>query len=85
MTSPAPARAGKSILETWNGVAFDAADVPVLPVERFRSIVLDVLREGGRLAALFGRPAEGGRVRLVAVLADDKEGNLGLLSAASEG
>jgi Ni,Fe-hydrogenase III large subunit len=74
-----PARGGLEILETWNGVAVDTADVPVLPVERFRTIVLDVLRAGGRLAALFGRP-EGDRVRLVAVLADDPEGKLGLLS-----
>jgi Ni,Fe-hydrogenase III large subunit len=81
MTSPVPARSSPTILETWNHVAVDAADVPVLPVERFRSLVLEVLRDGGRLAALFGRPSEGGRVRLVAVLADDPEGKLGLLSA----
>jgi Ni,Fe-hydrogenase III large subunit len=62
----------------------DAAAVPVHPVERFRSLVLDALGAGGRLAALLGRPA-GDRVRLLAVLADDPEGKLGLLSAEVEG
>jgi Ni,Fe-hydrogenase III large subunit len=68
------------VLETWNGEAVLARDVPVLPVERFRRIVLEVLREGGRLSALFARPA-GDRILLTAVLADDPEGKLGLLSA----
>ncbi len=67
------------VLETWNGEAVDARTVPVLPVERFRGVVLGVLRGGGRLSALFGRPA-GGRTLLTAVLADDPEGKLALLS-----
>jgi len=67
------------VLETWNGEAVDARTVPVLPVERFRGVVLGVLRAGGRLSALFGRPA-GGRTLLTAVLADDPEGKLGLVS-----
>ncbi len=72
------------ILETWNGEAVDASAVPVLSVEKFRAVVLDVLRAGGRLSALFGRPA-GERVLLTAVLADDPEGKLGLLSAEVDG
>jgi Ni,Fe-hydrogenase III large subunit len=84
MTAPVPSRAGVAVLETWNGVAVDAADVPVHPVERFRTLVLDVLRDGGRLVALFGRPA-GDRVRLLAVLADDPEGKLGLLATDVDG
>ena len=79
MAAPVPATPRVEVLETWNGVAVDVRDVPVLSVERFRAVVLEVLRAGGRLAALFGRPA-GDRVRLVAVLADDPEGKLGLLS-----
>ncbi len=78
--APRPRRSSSEILETWNGEAVDARAVPVVPVERFRTIVLEVLRAGGRLAALFGRPA-GDRVLLSAVLADDPEGKLGLLSA----
>jgi Ni,Fe-hydrogenase III large subunit len=68
-----------AILETWNGEAVDAGSVPVLHLERFRSTIVEVVRAGGRLAALFGRPANG-RVLLTAVLADDPEGKLGLLS-----
>jgi Ni,Fe-hydrogenase III large subunit len=71
-------------LETWNGQAVLARDVPVLPVERFRQIVLEVLRAGGRLSALFGRPA-GDEVLVTAVLADDPEGKLGLLSTEVSG
>ncbi len=85
MTAPLPPRRGAAdVLETWNGEAVDAAAVPVHPVERFRSIVLEALRGGGRLSALFGRPAGGG-VLLTAVLADDPEGRLALLSAPVEG
>jgi Ni,Fe-hydrogenase III large subunit len=72
------------ILETWNGEVVAADAVPVLPVERFRAVVLEALRAGGRLAALFGRPA-GGRVLLTAVLADDPEGKLGLVAAEVDG
>jgi Ni,Fe-hydrogenase III large subunit len=70
---------GTPVLEAWNGERVDAAAVPVVAVERFRSVVVEVLRAGGRLSALFGRPA-GDRVLLTAVLADDPEGKLGLLS-----
>jgi len=72
------------VLETWNGEAVQARAVPVLPVERFRAVVLEVLRAGGRLSALFGRPL-GDRVLLTAVLADDPEGKLGLLSTEVAG
>ncbi len=77
-------RGGTEVLETWNGEAVDAGAVPVLRVERFRTIVLEVLRAGGRLAALFGRPV-GDRVLLTAVVADDPEGKLGLLSTEVAG
>jgi Ni,Fe-hydrogenase III large subunit len=76
--------AAAEVLETWNGAAVAARDVPVLAPERFRQVVLGVLRAGGRLATLFGRPA-GERVRLTAVLADDPEGRLGLLSTEASG
>jgi hypothetical protein len=75
-----PSRGTQDVLETWNGEPVDAASVPVLPVQRFRATILAVVRAGGRLATLHGRP-EGDRTRLTAVLADDPEGRLGLLSA----
>jgi Ni,Fe-hydrogenase III large subunit len=76
--------AASEVLETWNGEAIRARDVPVLAPDRFRHIVLGVLRAGGRLSALFGRPA-GDRVLVTAVLADDPEGKLGLLSTEVSG
>jgi Ni,Fe-hydrogenase III large subunit len=82
MTTPELPRAPSAgdVLETWNGEAVAVAAIPVLPVARFRAVVLGVLRGGGRLSALFGREEDGGVV-LTAVLADDVEGRLGLLSA----
>jgi Ni,Fe-hydrogenase III large subunit len=84
MSVPVPARRSGPILETWSGVAVDVADVPVHPVERFRSLVLDAVGLGGRLASLHGRPS-GDKVLLLAVLADDPEGKLGLLATEVDG
>ena len=75
---------GPELLEAWNGEAVDARAVPVHPVPRFRAIVLEALAGGGRLAALFGRPADG-RVLMTAVVADDPEGKLALLSTLVDG
>jgi Ni,Fe-hydrogenase III large subunit len=72
------------LLEAWNGEAVEVSAVPVHPVAHFRAIVLAAIAGGGRLTALFGRPAEG-RVLLTAVLADDPEGKLGLLSTVVDG
>jgi len=80
LTPVIPSRRSGDVLETWNGEAVELSAVPVVPVARFRALVLGVLRAGGRLAALFGREEEGGVV-LTAVLADDPEGRLGLVSA----
>jgi Ni,Fe-hydrogenase III large subunit len=74
-----PSRGTPGVLETWNGEPVDAGAVPVVPVQDFRATILGALREGGRLAAFLGRP-EGERTLLTAVLADDPEGRLGLLS-----
>jgi Ni,Fe-hydrogenase III large subunit len=85
MTGPVrPERGSPWVLETWNGEAVDARAVPVLPIDRFRSVVLEVVRAGGRLCALFGRPADE-RAVVTAVLADDPEGRLGLCSTAVRG
>jgi len=68
------------ILEAWNAEAVDAAAVPVLPRDDFQQVVADVLTAGGRPSACFGRPAGDGTVLVTAVLADDSQGKLGLLS-----
>jgi Ni,Fe-hydrogenase III large subunit len=80
LTPVVPSRGSGDVLETWNGEAVDVAAIPVVPVARFRALVLGVLEAGGRLSALFGREEDGGVV-LTAVLADDPEGRLGLVSA----
>jgi Ni,Fe-hydrogenase III large subunit len=79
-----PRPGAHDVLEAWNGEALDVRAVPVHAVPRFRALVLEALAGGGRLAALFGRPAEG-RVLLTAVLADDPEGKLALLSTVVDG
>ena len=73
------------VLDMWNGEAAALRDVPSLSVERFQGIVCDVLTAGGRVSALFGRPAPGGAVLVTAVLADDRNGRLGLLSTQVQG
>ena len=73
------------VLETWNGEAVAVADVPRLSVERFQGIVCDVLTAGGRVSALFGSAPGDGPVVVTAVLADDRESRLGLLSTTVEG
>ena len=59
------------VLDSWNGHAVAARDVPVLPVDRFQEIVRTTLRAGGRLSSLFGLEAAG-KVLVTAVLADDR-------------
>jgi len=68
------------ILESWNGEAVAVRDVPVLPVQRFQQILGDVLTAGGRVVSLFGRPGEGSRVLVTALLADDPDSRVGILS-----
>ncbi|MEN6626372.1 MAG: NADH-quinone oxidoreductase subunit C [Candidatus Sumerlaeia bacterium] len=63
-----------------NAQAFDAAGVPVLEIDEFRQRVIHGVLTEGRLAALFGWPADGG-VRLFAVIANDEAGTLSVCSA----
>jgi len=73
------------ILESWNGEAVAAGDVPVLSLERFQGVVCDVLTAGGRVASLFGLASQGGKTLVMAALADDPESRIGLLSTVVEG
>lgn len=56
------------------------ADVPVFPFAEFRDAVLSHVGYGARLAALYGRPGESGRVGLVAVLANGGSGLISIFS-----
>jgi Ni,Fe-hydrogenase III large subunit len=78
--------ASLDLLETYNGGAVDAAAVPLHSISDFRDVIFETLQAGGRLVSLFGRPVDrpGGPLLLTAILADDPEGKLGLLSAQVE-
>ena len=64
-----------------NRRAIPFAAIAVEPVERFGQSVTDAVAGGWRIASLFGTPEESGRTRLVAILADDAQGELGVTSA----
>ncbi len=68
------------VLEAWNGTAVNRRDVPLLPLGDFQQIVGDVVTAGGRVTSMFGSRSDAGDVLVVAALADDPEGRLGLLS-----
>ncbi len=63
-----------------NRRAIPLAQVPEASVERFRRDMADALASGWRLASLFGMPEAHGTVRMLAVLADDYRGELGIMS-----
>jgi Ni,Fe-hydrogenase III large subunit len=61
----------------WHhGDAIRLADVPDLSIESFRRAVIDAVEEGCKILALFGRPVEGNRIQLMAVLSDHRTGSL---------
>ena len=68
-------------LNVHNGRAFCLADCPLLPIEEFRREVVEEIAAGRRLSALFAHPSESGTLRLLAVLANADEGNMGVVSA----
>lgn len=69
-------RAG--FLRVRNGQAVPLRDLPQWAPDALGTAVISAIRSGGRLAAWFGRPSERSRVRILAVLARDAEGLLGL-------
>jgi Ni,Fe-hydrogenase III large subunit len=69
-----------------NGQAVARSQVDVLPLAEFRRAVVDQVRAGNRVAALFGIAAAGAApVTLVAVLADDVAGLLHVAQTTVEG
>lgn len=69
-------------LPVFSREARPLAEVPVVTDAQFRTAVLEGVRQHGRLAALFGRTAAGrgsDSRRLLAVMAWETEGKLGLL------
>ena len=68
-----------------SGEIMPLSDVPELGPGDFREQLLQACENGARIAALFGRPGGGDRVRLLAVLAHDAEGRLALCSTELAG
>jgi Ni,Fe-hydrogenase III large subunit len=73
-----PFRAG---LGLRNRRAVPLGAVPVEPVDRFRESVAAAVADGARVVSLFGMPDGDDQTRLVAILADDVGGELGVTSA----
>ena len=69
------------VLRLHNGQAVCRRDVPVLTVGELRETVFSSVKQGARLAALFGVPVGGEAVRLFAVLAGGDTGDLSVASA----
>ncbi len=78
-----------SPLWTRNGFAVARANVPDVPVADFRKLCVDICSQGGRLAALCTLPAErqdpDEKPEILAVLADDAGGRVGLLRTRASG
>ena len=68
-----------------NRRAIALASVPELSVDTYRRDTVDALGNGWRLAALFGMPEPHGKIRLLAILADDHRGELGAMSTVVAG
>jgi len=68
-----------------NGQAIEAAAVPRLPAAEFQQILADALTAGARVAAYYGQALAGNspQVLVIAALANDAEGTLGLLSTVA--
>ncbi|HET6204436.1 MAG TPA: NADH-quinone oxidoreductase subunit C [Planctomycetota bacterium] len=82
----APARTrGLAFLDLRNGDAVPEAEIPLHPIDRFRDGVLGAGADGARLAGFFGRVLGPRRVRLVALLARDREGILSVAATDLEG
>jgi Ni,Fe-hydrogenase III large subunit len=72
-----------AVRRTRNGVAVPIGELPLVDVGTFRRVVVDLCRDGARLAALLPLAAPTGArgFDLLAVLADDREGELALVRA----
>lgn len=63
-------------LDLHNGFPAAVADLPMLSALEWTDAVVAAVEQGDRIAALYGQPAEGGEVRLTAVVARDMAGTL---------
>ncbi|MDD5520084.1 MAG: hydrogenase, partial [Kiritimatiellae bacterium] len=75
----------KRVLDVPNGSTACLSDIPNVAIGEFRKTILDLVNEGARISALFGRPLSRGSVSLYAVLAQKETSSLYLLSSVVEG
>ncbi len=69
------------LMRIRNGQAVDRKSCPVLPVDRFRKLIITQAQKGARLSAMLVLPgANGENNRLVAVLSRPQEGDLGIFA-----
>jgi Ni,Fe-hydrogenase III large subunit len=68
-----------------NRRAISLAHVPEESADGFRRTVVEAVRSEWRLAAFFGMPEQGGASRLIAILAEDRRGELGALTTLVRG
>jgi Ni,Fe-hydrogenase III large subunit len=69
---------GSHFATLCNGESIAKADVPVLATEDFRRAVVSDVMRGDRIAAFFGMPGPGSSLRIIAALARDDQGDIGL-------
>ena len=74
-----------AFVRTGNAVPVAADVVPALAVENFRSQVLSAVQGGRHLLLLCGIAQKNGGTRLLAAIADDKRGEIGLCSTMVAG
>jgi len=67
-------------MELFNGGQISLSNIPVLAVEEFRSQILESCHGSARLVNLFGALSPNGQVRLLAILGQDEEAELKVLS-----
>ncbi len=70
----------KHFATTRNAVPMPAEAIPLISIESFRREVLSTIGDGRRLLLLAGISQDGGGTRLLAALADDSNGEIGLCS-----
>ena len=77
--------ATSNIFSMSNGQAADIANVTGMSLGDFRSSIIEAVKQGLRISALFGQPIEEGRLRLWAVLSHDARSVVHLLHADLDG
>ncbi len=70
----------RQLLAIYSCKTADISALPNLPTDDFRNIVTGMVNDGARIASLFGMPQNNDTVKLIVVLADDRQGVLHLAS-----